>query len=352
MGTVWALLRLDVGPPLPGDLLDGDLGLRAVLEAHDHRLLEHAKRLDLALHAAAAPALGLARRADLGQPVAQLVVGGELVEQAALEPAAIAQEAAVGERHVLGLGHLHRDGIELLQVRGAAELPAAGADAVHQLRGVAGADLLHLDPRVELVGEVAHEITEVHALLRCEGHPDAAAGGLDGHIHHLHLEPLRASHALSGLDRPPLALSPPAPLAHLEVGGAAEHLAVEAVAPELGQRAPRAAHLAHGVAVSPLDDAEIADVEIRLSREIVLGHRGLAQPHADQVGSFRHDREPCLSGFAHTPPSSLLKKAHLLRWRPRPHAQRGSLPPPPFSRISRPPPPPPAPPGAPRPAPP
>src|SRR3970040_173471 len=97
MGTVWSLLRLDVGPPLPGDLLDWDLGLRAVLEANDHRLREHAKRLDLALHAAAAPALGLARRADLGQPVAQLVIGGELVEQTALEPAAIAQEAAVGE---------------------------------------------------------------------------------------------------------------------------------------------------------------------------------------------------------------------------------------------------------------
>src|SRR3990172_10241886 len=87
--------RLDVRAAFPRQGLERHLGLGAVLEAHHHRLLEHAQRAHLARHAPLRAAVGLAGRADLGQVLAQLVVGGELVEQAALEPAAVAQEPAV-----------------------------------------------------------------------------------------------------------------------------------------------------------------------------------------------------------------------------------------------------------------
>src|SRR5499427_9256703 len=143
--------RLDVRPTLPGQGGERHFRLRPILEADDHGLLEYAERAHLARHAALAAAVGLAGRAHLGQVLAQLIVGGELVKEAALEPAAVAEEPAVRERHVLSLGHLDGDGIEALQIRRAAELPTAGADAIHELGGVARSDLSHLDAGVELV---------------------------------------------------------------------------------------------------------------------------------------------------------------------------------------------------------
>src|SRR3989304_6011453 len=84
--------RLDVRAAFPRQGLERHLGLGAVLETHHHGLLQHAQRAHLARHAPLRAAVGLTGRADLGQVLAQLVVGGELVEQAALEPAAVAQE--------------------------------------------------------------------------------------------------------------------------------------------------------------------------------------------------------------------------------------------------------------------
>src|SRR5262245_2981647 len=124
---------LDVIPAFPGELVDRHLGFRSVLESHHDALLEHPEGPHLARHAATAVAALRAWAADLGQPRAQLLVGGELVEQAALEPPAVTQETAVGQRHVLSLRHLDRNGLEPLQVGGAAELSSARADAVHEL---------------------------------------------------------------------------------------------------------------------------------------------------------------------------------------------------------------------------
>src|SRR6266508_3079825 len=178
-------LGIDVRAALPRHLVERHLGLAAVGEADDDRLGEHADRLHLAGHAAAAAARRLARRVDARQTAAQLLIGRELVEQAALEPAAVAEQAAVGQRHVLRLGHLHGDRLELLQMRRAAELPAAGADAVHHTGGVARANLAHLDPRVELVGEVADEVAEVDAVLGVEVHGHPALGAVQLDVHHL-----------------------------------------------------------------------------------------------------------------------------------------------------------------------
>src|SRR5262249_41589786 len=98
---------------LPRELAERHLGLRAVREADDHGLLQHAKRSHLAGHAAASTALRLARRVHAWQIAAQLLVRRELVQQAALEAATIAEQPVVRQRHVLGLRHLHRDRLEL-----------------------------------------------------------------------------------------------------------------------------------------------------------------------------------------------------------------------------------------------
>src|SRR5436190_393740 len=146
---------LDVLAPFPGELVERHLGLRPVGKADDYRLLEHAERPHLACHAPAAPARGLARRVDARQVRAQLLVRRELVEQAALEPAAVAQEPRVRQGQVLRLRHPHRDRLEPPEVGRAAELAPARPDAVQDLGRVARADLPHLDPRAELAREVS-----------------------------------------------------------------------------------------------------------------------------------------------------------------------------------------------------
>src|SRR5262249_57931589 len=98
-------------------------------------------------HAPAPAAVGLAGRAHAREPGSQLLVHRELVEEAALEPAAVAQEPAVGQRHVLGLGHADRDRLELPEVARAAELPPAGADALLGPCDSPAAHLSHSPPR-------------------------------------------------------------------------------------------------------------------------------------------------------------------------------------------------------------
>src|SRR5215471_4437790 len=225
--------RFDVRPALPGQGGERHFRLRSILEADHHGLLEHAERAHLARHAALAAAIGLAGRAHLGQVLAQLIVGGELVEQAALEPAAVAEEPAVRERHVLARRPLDGNGIEALQIRRAAELSAAGADAIHELGGVARSDLAHLDAGVELMGEVADEIAEVHALLRAEEHGDAAMARIDLHVHDLEPEPAAARAPPAGLGVAQLALAAVVPLRGLGLGRPSDHLAIEPAALEL-----------------------------------------------------------------------------------------------------------------------
>src|SRR5262245_11108406 len=136
--------------PLPRELGERDLRLRSVGEADDHRLLEDLHGPDASLHAAPATAVGLAGGAHARQLGAERLVLRELGEQAALEPPAVAEEPAVVQWDVLGLGHLHRDRLEAAEVRGAAERAAARPDPALHARHVAGSDLAHLDARPEL----------------------------------------------------------------------------------------------------------------------------------------------------------------------------------------------------------
>src|SRR5438067_6768847 len=276
-------LRLHVGPALPGQLLERHLGLAAVGKADDDGLREHADRAHLARHAAAAPAVGLAGGVHARQAGAQLLVGRELVEQAALEPAAVAEQAAVGERHVLRLGHLHGDRLELAQVGRAAELAAAGADAVHDARRVAGADLAHLDARAELAREIAHQLAEVDPVLGVEVHGDPAIGAVYLHVDHLDGQGASVGQLLGGSHRALLALPAVAVLTLLDGGGRADHAAIEAIAPEVRQRAPRAAHLAQRRAGRRLHHHDVADGRAHVVHELVVVGRGrIPQPDADQ----------------------------------------------------------------------
>src|SRR5215470_3482086 len=295
--------RLDVRPTLPGQGGERHFRLRPILEADDHGLLEYAERAHLARHAALAAAVGLAGRAHLGQVLAQLIVGGELVKEAALEPAAVAEEPAVRERHVLSLGHLDGDGIEALQIRRAAELPTAGADAIHELGGVARSDLSHLDAGMELVGEVADEIAEVHALLRAEEHGDAAMTRIDLHVHDLEPEPAPPRAAPAALGMAQLALAPVVPFRDLGLGRPSNCLAIEPATLELREEPLGPAHLAHRRPLARLDDDEVADVQIFHVRLVVLGLQGLAHAQADEVRQIRFGFRRCrlgsLDGFAH-----------------------------------------------------
>src|SRR3989338_2087629 len=85
--------------------------------------------------------------------------------------------------------------------------------------GGARGDLAHLDPRVELAREVAHELAEVHALLGVERdhHPAHVGGHLD--VHDLHREPAAPRQLLGHRDRALLALAALAPVPGLRRRG-------------------------------------------------------------------------------------------------------------------------------------
>src|SRR6185369_4042781 len=164
------------------EVLERDLHLDPVVRAtHRRGLPEHVLAHDLAvaLHRRHA-------RADARQPAAKLEVRVVLVPQAAFEPPAHARELRRVQRQSLLLRHLHRYRLKLAQPRGAAELPAAGADAPDHLRLVARADLLHLDARVQRLREIADELAKIDATLRAKVEDRLARVEEVLHLHELH----------------------------------------------------------------------------------------------------------------------------------------------------------------------
>src|SRR5690348_10993291 len=97
--------------------LDLDLVLRAT---DDHRLPEH-----VLSHHDPAALDRLDCRPDRRERASELDVRLVLVPETALEPPAHARELRGVEREALLLRHLDRDGLELLQPGGAAELASA-----------------------------------------------------------------------------------------------------------------------------------------------------------------------------------------------------------------------------------
>src|SRR5262249_10316885 len=168
---------------------------------------------------------------------------------------------------------------------GAAQLPPAGTDPVHELGGVAGSDLPHLDAGAELAGEVANELSEIDPLLGIEQDLHAAPGRLDLHVHDLDPEATGLREAPTRLDARDLPGPALAPFRRLVRGRPAHDPPVGPIALELGQRALGAAHLGDRGRPVQIEDDEVAHVEVGLARQAVLRHHGLAQPNADEIRS-------------------------------------------------------------------
>ena len=82
----------------------------------------------------------------------RVLIGVLLVFEAAHEPAARAGDLRRVQAQILRLGHLDRNGDEVVQKLRAAERPAADAEAAEHLRLVAHADLPQLDAGTEHTG--------------------------------------------------------------------------------------------------------------------------------------------------------------------------------------------------------
>ena len=173
--------------------------------------------------------------ADRRQLALQVLVGVVLVAQAALEPAAAAGDLARVERRPLQLGHLHRDGRHLAEVRVAADRLAAVAVVGQQLGLVADADLPHFDPRLKLVGERLHEVAKVDAALGqvVDDDPLAAVQVLD--VDQLHVEIELLDLALADFVLAPLLLEHLAQLALIVARHLAQDLALLGI-DQLGDR--------------------------------------------------------------------------------------------------------------------
>ena len=124
----------------------------------------------------------------LGRALLEVAVGLELVAQAAHEAAARAADLVGVERQVLLLGHADGDRLEAAAEARAAQLLAAVAEAAHEGRLLAHAHLAHVDAFVQLAGQVAHELAEVHALVGGEVAHDLLAAEEVLHAHGLHVE--------------------------------------------------------------------------------------------------------------------------------------------------------------------
>src|SRR5579885_2093733 len=98
----------------------------------------------------------------IGEAAFEFNVGCVLIPEAAFQAAAHAGEARRIEGEALLARHLDRYRVEVAQPRRAAKLAAAGPDSAGDLGLVAGADLLHLDPHAQGIGEVADEFAEIH----------------------------------------------------------------------------------------------------------------------------------------------------------------------------------------------
>src|SRR5258708_28851681 len=86
----------------------------------------------------------------------------QLVAEAALQPAALPRELRGIQAQVLLLRHLDRHRLERAEPCGTAERTAAGAVAAEHLRLVADADLAHLHPHAEVLGQIPHQLPEDH----------------------------------------------------------------------------------------------------------------------------------------------------------------------------------------------
>src|SRR5262249_42202995 len=163
------------------------------------------------------------------------------------------------------------------------ELAAARPNAVQDLRGVARADLAHLDPRAQLARQVAHQVAEVDSLLGVEVHGRPAGDRVYLDVDHLHQEAATAREALAGRDRALLALAALAIRARLLVGRRAQHARVGPGLLRLRDLALRPADPAQRRFGPRLYQHQVAHVELEIADPIVVGLGGGSEPNANET---------------------------------------------------------------------
>ena len=158
-------------------------GLRRAVQGHLHGLPQQVHALDVA-----GAVGGLDEGLHLGHPLGGVLIGVLLVLQAAHQTAASAGNLGGIQAQVLGLGHLDGDGHEPIQKLGAAEGPAADAQAADHLSLVPDADLPQFDPGPEHRCQVPYQLPEVHTTVGGEVKDDLVAVKAGGNVHQLHLQ--------------------------------------------------------------------------------------------------------------------------------------------------------------------
>ncbi len=148
----------------------------------------HSPHQHVGLHQICQAVAQIQRLAHVGQPLAGVDVGGCLKVDAAFELAALPSQLLRVEGQVLAAGRGGGDGFEVRYELGAAQGPAAYAQAADEPRLLAGADLLHLYPDVELFRKVLDELAEVHAFVCNVVEDGLGAVSLELHVADLHLE--------------------------------------------------------------------------------------------------------------------------------------------------------------------
>src|SRR6266550_1414666 len=119
--------------------------------------------------ATGAAARGIAAAAFItAAPAAHALGVRQFVTQTAFQAATQARQPGRIEAQILLFRHLDRDGFERVQKRGAAQRAAAGSISTQHLGFITRADLPHLDPRVELRGELADQLAKIYAALSSE----------------------------------------------------------------------------------------------------------------------------------------------------------------------------------------
>ena len=121
-------------------------------------------------------------------------IGVELVVEATLEAAALAGQFLRVQAQVLVAGRRGAHGFEVLQPRGAAQLPPAHADAANAAGFLAQGYLAHLDANAELIGQAANQLAKIDPVFGRVVEQRTGAVGLVFHVAQLHAQAQLAHH--------------------------------------------------------------------------------------------------------------------------------------------------------------
>ena len=263
-------------------------------------LLQEDVRLDVHAGARLGLELGLGR----GVALHRLDVHVQLVVQAALQLAALAGQLHRVQGQLLVAGGAGGHAAEVGEPGAAAQFAAAVADAPDPAGLLPGADLLHLHLDVEVVGEAAHEVAEVHALLGGVVEDGLGAVALVLHVAQLHVQ-AHVPHDAAGTEQGVvLQAAGVVPAVDVLLGGLAQHLAqLEGVAGLLlalhleAHQLAGQAHHAHVMTRAGLHHHQVAGHQAQAGRRAVEALAGVLEAHLHGIEGLLtarqgHPRQP------------------------------------------------------------